>query len=44
MNMSCFADCGSECLVMRVPYQVAVKMLSEHGGVDWYILRKSLLS
>ena len=27
-NISCFADCGSECLVMRVPYDVAATMIA----------------
>lgn len=26
-KISCFADCGSECLVLRVPYDVAVTMI-----------------
>lgn len=43
MNMSCFADCGSECLVMRVPYQVAVKMLEGlPNGADKDELRKRM--
>ena len=28
MDMSCFADCNSQSLVMRVPYDFAVEMLS----------------
>ena len=41
--MSCFADCGSECLVMRVPYQVAVKMLEGlPNGADKDELRKRM--
>ena len=27
MNISCFTDCGSEDLVMRVPYNIAVQMV-----------------
>ena len=33
-NMSCFADCASECLVMRVPYTLAVKMLDGLNDSD----------
>ena len=27
MNISCFTDCGSEDLVMRVPYNIAIQMV-----------------
>ena len=27
MNISCFTDCDSEDLVMRVPYNIAVQMV-----------------
>lgn len=27
-KISCFADCGSECLVLRVPYELAVEMVA----------------
>lgn len=33
-NISCFADCGSECLVMRVPYDVAATMIENMPDSD----------
>ena len=33
-NISCFADCGSECLVMRVPYDVAAAMIENMPDSD----------
>ena len=33
-SISCFADCGSECLVMRVPYDVAATMIENMPDSD----------
>lgn len=33
-NISCFADCGSECLVMRVPYDIAATMIENMPDSD----------
>lgn len=33
-SISCFADCGSECLVMRVPYDIAATMIENMPDSD----------
>lgn len=33
-NISCFADCGSECLIMRVPYDIAATMMKNMPESD----------
>ena len=34
VSISCVADCGSECLVMRVPYDVAATMIENMPDSD----------
>ena len=46
-NISCFADCGSECLVMRVPYDIAATMIEnmpDSDAKDELILRATIAS
>ncbi|WP_040635207.1 hypothetical protein [Mitsuokella multacida] len=33
-KISCFADCGSECLIMRVPYDIAATMMKNMPESD----------
>ena len=46
-SISCFADCGSECLVMRVPYDIAATMIEnmpDSDAKDELILRATIAS